>query len=47
MSFNNQAYIMYNQCPVALSGSPCAGRGKEFCLVIYDATRCGLFIRAS
>lgn len=32
---------MYNRYPVVLSGSPCAGRGKEFCLVIYDAIRCG------
>lgn len=46
-SFNMPAYIMYNQYPVVLSSSPWAGQGKEFCLVIYDAVRCWLFICAS
>lgn len=33
--------------PVVLPGSPGARWGKEFCLVIYEAIRCWLFICAS
>lgn len=47
MSFNKQAYIMYNQNPVVLTGGPGARWGKEFCLVIYEDIRCWLFIYAN
>lgn len=47
ISFNKQAYIMYNQNPVVLTGNPGAGWGKKFCLVIYEDIRCWFFIYAN